>query len=277
MSLTVARALADARALGLARLDAQLLLAHQLQRSRTWLIAHDEAELSAAQAQAFASDCRSRAAGEPLAYLVGRWTFCGLELQVTPAVLVPRPETELLVEWALQLLAGPLTDLPTPAVLDLGTGSGAIALAVKQSWPQARISASDASGSALAVARANADRLGLDLALAAGDWWQAAGDQRFDLALSNPPYIAGADPHLAALAHEPRQALTPGGDGLDAIRCIVAGAAAHLNPVGWLLFEHGHDQDAAVRALLAGAGFDAIATRHDLAGLARCTGGRWPG
>jgi len=161
-------------------------------------------------------------------------------------------------------------------VLDLGTGSGAIALAIKQAWRPARVSATDASEAALAVARSNAERLGLDLAFAAGDWWQAVAGQRFDLALSNPPYIAADDPHLTALTHEPRQALTPGGDGLGAIRRIVAGAAAHLSPGGWLLFEHGHDQDAALRALLAGAGFDSIATRHDLAGLARCTGGRWP-
>jgi len=276
MSLTVARALADARALGLARLDAQLLLAHHLQQSRSWLIAHDDSELASLQAQAFDDDCRRRAAGEPLAYLVGRWTFCGLELRVTPEVLVPRPETELLVEWALQLLAGPLAGIPKPAVLDLGTGSGAIALAIKQAWRPARVSATDASEAALAVARSNAERLGLDLAFAAGDWWQAVAGQRFDLALSNPPYIAADDPHLTALTHEPRQALTPGGDGLGAFRRIVTGAAAHLSPGGWLLFEHGHDQDAALRALLAGAGFDSIATRHALAELARCTGGRWP-
>jgi len=277
VNTTIARALADARALGLARLDAQLLLAHHLQRSRTWLIAHDDAELDATQAQAFAADCRRRAAGEPLAYLIGTWTFCGLELQVTPAVLVPRPETELLVDWALELLAGPLAGVAAPSVLDLGTGSGAIALAVKQRWPAAQVSALDISSAALDVARANASRLGLEVDFKAGDWWSPAGNQRFDLALANPPYIAAGDPHLAALRHEPAQALSPGGNGLGAVERIVADAAGHLNPGGWLLLEHGHDQDAAVCAFLGEAGFQRPSTRRDLSGLARCSGGRWRG
>jgi len=277
VSFTIARALADARAAGLARLDAQLLLAHHLQCSRSWLIAHDDAELDAAQAQAYAADCRRRATGEPLAYLIGAWNFCGLELQVTPAVLVPRPETELLVDWALELLAGPLAGVAAPSVLDLGTGSGAIALAVKQRWPAARVSALDISPAALDVARANARRLGLEVDFAAGDWWSAAGAQRFDLALANPPYIAAGDPHLDALRYEPAQALSPGGNGLGAVERIVADASDHLNPGGWLLLEHGHDQDTAVRTLLQAAGFHRLSTRRDLAGLARCSGGRWRG
>jgi release factor glutamine methyltransferase len=159
-------------------------------------------------------------------------------------------------------------------VIDLGTGSGAIALAVKRGQPAADVWATDASAGALAVARANAQRLGLALGFAAGSWWEAAApDAVFDLALSNPPYVAGGDPHLPALRHEPTAALTPGGDGLDAVRAIVAGAPARLAPGGWLLLEHGHDQAEAVRALLAAHGFGLLRTRTDLAGLPRCTGG----
>ena len=274
---TVADALASARELGLARLDAQLLLAHHLQQPRTWLLAHDDAALPAATAQAYGADCRRRAAGEPLAYLLGEWEFCGLRLRVTPKVLVPRPETELLVDWALELLAGPLGKNPAPQVLDLGTGSGAIALALKQRWPAAEIGAADVSAAALAVARDNADRLGLPVTFVQGDWWQPLAGRHFDLVVSNPPYVAGADRHLAALRHEPRSALTPGGDGLGALACIVESAPAHLKPGAWLLLEHGHDQDAAVRAHLAAAGFECIVSRADLAGLPRCSGGRWPG
>ena len=271
--LRIADALARARAIGVDRLDVQLLLCHLLQRSRAWLLAHDDAELAPAQAAAFEAALARRAAGEPLAYIVGEKEFHGLALAVSPDVLVPRPETELLVDWALELLAGQAA----PAVADLGTGSGAIALAVQHRCPAARVTATDASPAALAVARANAERLGLPLQLAAGSWWQALPGQVFDLVLSNPPYIAGDDHHLAALVHEPRQALTPEGDGLQALRAIVAGAPAHLQAGGWLLLEHGFDQADAVQALLAAGGFREVATRVDLAGLPRCTGGRWPG
>ena len=274
---TVADALASARGLGLDRLDAQWLLAHHLRQSRTWLLAHDDRPLPAATVQAYGADCRRRAAGEPLAYLLGEWEFCGLRLRVTPDVLVPRPETELLVDWALELLCGPLAKNPAPQVLDLGTGSGAIALALKQRWPAAEVSAVDVSAAALAVACDNALRLGLALNFVQGDWWQPLPGRHFDLVVSNPPYVAGADPHLAALQHEPLSALTPGGDGLSALACIVESAPAHLKPGAWLLLEHGHDQDAAVRAQLAAAGFDRILSRADLAGLPRCGGGRWPG
>ncbi|WP_425261690.1 peptide chain release factor N(5)-glutamine methyltransferase [Rubrivivax sp. RP6-9] len=271
--LRIADALARARVSGVDRLDVQLLLAHLLQRSRAWLLAHDDAVLAPAQAAAFEAALARRAAGEPLAYIVGEKEFHGLALAVSPAVLVPRPETELLVDWALELLAGQAA----PTVADLGTGSGAVALAVRHRCPAARLTATDASPAALAVARANAERLGLPLQLAAGSWWQALPGQVFDLVLSNPPYIAGDDHHLPALAHEPRQALTPEGDGLQALRAIVAGAPDHLHAGGWLLLEHGFDQAGAVQALLAAAGFQTIATRTDLAGLPRCTGGRWPG
>ena len=271
--LRIADALARARAIGVDRLDVQLLLCHLLQRSRAWLLAHDDAALAPAQAAAFEAALARRAAGEPLAYIVGEKEFHGLALAVSPDVLVPRPETELLVDWALELLAGQAA----PAVADLGTGSGAIALAVQHRCPAARVTATDASPAALAVARANAERLGLPLQLAAGSWWQALPGQVFDLVLSNPPYIAGDDHHLQALVHEPRQALTPEGDGLQALRAIVAGAPTHLQAGGWLLLEHGFDQADAVQALLAAGGFREVATRVDLAGLPRCTGGRWPG
>lgn len=269
---TVAQTLLRARALGVERLDAQLLLAHHLQRSRSWLLAHDDAELGDAQATAIDADLQRRAAGEPLAYLVGNKEFHGLPLRVTPAVLVPRPETELLVDWALDLLAG----TAGAEVVDLGTGSGAIALAVRHRCPAARVTASDASAQALAVARGNAERLALPVDFVHGSWWQPLAGRQFDLALSNPPYIAGDDPHLPALGHEPRVALTPEGDGLDALRSIVAGAGAHLRPGAWLLLEHGYDQADAVQALLASHGLHDVQTRHDLAGLPRCTGARRP-
>ncbi len=269
---TVADALRHAQALGLERLDATLLLCHQLQRPRSWLITHDDEPLPAATATAYAGDCRRRADGEPLAYLLGEREFHGLPLRVTPDVLVPRPDTETLVDWALERLAA--HGLAAPEVLDLGTGSGAVALAVAHRWPAARVTATDLSDAALAVAQDNARRLGLQLEWARGPWWQAVPGRRFDLVLSNPPYIAGDDPHLPALRHEPRLALTPGGDGLDAIRAIVAGAPAAMRPGAWLLIEHGWNQAPAVAALLAAAGFAEVQTRHDLAQHPRVTGGR---
>jgi release factor glutamine methyltransferase len=267
----VGDALAWARERGLARLDAQLLLAHRLQRSRSWLLAHDDAELDAHEA-GFIADVTRRAAGEPLAYLVGEREFHGLRLVVTPAVLVPRPDTEVLVDWAIELLAG----ATLPQVVDLGTGSGAIALAVKQRCPLAEVTATDASAGALAVAEGNARRLGLPVHFCQGDWWQPLEGRRFDLVLSNPPYIAGDDPHLPALVHEPRAALTPEGDGLAALRQIVGNAPEHLQPGGWVLLEHGFDQAQAVQALLQARGFVSIHTRFDLGAQPRCTGARWP-
>ncbi len=272
---TVAMALRDAKAAGLDRLDAQLLLAHVLGRDRTWLITNDDAVLDAVPSRTFAELTARRAAGEPVAYLVGTKEFHGLALHVDARVLVPRPETELLVHWALERLAAAAG--PHPRVVDLGTGSGAIAIAVKNARPDAEVLATDLSDDALDVARANARTLGLDLQTRSGAWWDALPGERFDLALSNPPYIAGGDPHLPALRHEPTLALTPGGDGLDALRAIVAGAASHLQAGGWLLLEHGYDQAEAVRALLQSHGFSAVETRPDLAGQPRCTGGRLPG
>ncbi len=270
--LSVAQALLEARGLGVDRLDTLMLLADTLACSRTWLLAHDDAALSAEQSARLRARLARRAAGEPLAYLLGEKEFHGLVLQVDANVLVPRPDTEVLVDWALELLAG----APDRSVVDLGTGSGAIALAVKQAQPTATVLATDLSAAALGVARANANRLALDVEFIEGSWWQAVPRRRFHLVLSNPPYIAGGDEHLAALSHEPTLALTPGGDGLDALSCIVAGAAAHLEPGGWLLLEHGFDQGDAVQALLHEHGFGAIQTRRDLAGRPRCTGAHQP-
>ena len=268
--MRIADALNAARALGVERLDAQWLLEHLLGRPRSWLLAHDDSELSAAQAASVQAGLARRAAGEPLAYVLGEREFRGLALRVNPAVLVPRPETELLVDWALE-------HLPPDAaldVVDLGTGSGAIALALQHERPLARLLASDTSAEALAVACGNARQLGLPVEFVQGDWWAPLQGRRFALAVSNPPYVVGDDPHLADLAHEPRCALTPEGDGLAALRRIVQGAPAHLLPGAWLLLEHGHDQADAVQQLLRDAGFEAAQTRHDLAGLARCTGAR---
>jgi release factor glutamine methyltransferase len=273
---TVREALVHARALGVERLEAQALIGHLLKRDRVWVLSHDDHRLDEQSAVALAALLGCRAAGEPLAYLVGEREFHGLRLEVTPDVLVPRPDTETLVDWALELLNREFAHLAAPRVVDLGTGSGAIALAVKHRHPAAQASAVDFSDAALAVARANAERLELGVEFHPGSWWQPLAGRRFDLVLSNPPYIAGDDPHLAALTYEPSLALTPGGDGLDAIRAIVDGAPAHLRPGSWLLLEHGWDQATAVAALLQAAGFEAVSTRTDLADRDRCTGGRWP-
>ncbi|MES2530761.1 MAG: peptide chain release factor N(5)-glutamine methyltransferase [Pseudomonadota bacterium] len=272
---TVAQALRAAAALGVDRLDAQLLLLHALKRSthdRAWLLAHDTDALPGTTWQAFALLCTRRVAGEPAAYLLGEKEFHGLTLQVDARVLVPRPDTETLVEWALECAA----ELRAPALLDLGTGSGAIALALQHARPDAYVDAVDASADALAVAEANAVRLGLPVRFTQADWLDGAAAD-YDLIVSNPPYIAAGDSHLPALAHEPASALVAGADGLDDLRRIVAAAPAHLRAAGWLLLEHGHDQSEAVRALLAARGFSQIASRHDLAGIARCSGGVWPG
>ena len=273
-TLTIAQALAGAAVLGLDRLDAQLLLLHALGQPldrRAWLLAHDGDALPEGAAAAFGALCSARLAGDPVAYLVGEKEFHGLALRVDPRVLVPRPDTETLVEWALALL-------PTAApakVLDLGTGSGAIALAIQRARPAAHVEAVDRSAEALAVARANGQRLGLPVHFRQGDWLDGT-EGRYDLVVSNPPYIAAGDPHLPALAREPLQALVAGADGLDDIRRIVQDAPARLVAGGWLLLEHGHDQSAAVQQLLAGRGFVQVQSRNDLAGIARCAGGKWP-
>jgi release factor glutamine methyltransferase len=269
--MTVAEALAEAQRAGVARLDAQWLLGHQLQRGRAWLLAHDDAELPSEVSAAWPFWLQRRLAGEPLAYLTGEREFCGLRLAVSADVLVPRPETEGLVHWALEVApdGGP--------VLDLGCGSGAIALALKAARPALEVHASDISAAALAVAGRNAQSLGLPISLHAGPWWQAPpAGHRFGLVMANPPYVAPADPHLAALTHEPLLALVPAGDrgdGMTDLRRIIDGASARLLPGAWLLLEHGHDQGAAVREALARAGLQAVETRRDMAGLERFSGG----
>ena len=277
-STTVDGALRSARSIGIERLDAQLMLAHLLGQSRAWLLAHGDDALSASNAAAFEALARRRAAGEPFAYLVGEREFHGLTLAVGPAVLVPRPDTETLVDWALELLQGELRANAAPAVLDLGTGSGAIALALKHGCPRARVWAGERSADALAVARANAERLGLDVHFAHGDWWAALDGlpdvPLFDLVASNPPYIAAGDPHLAALAYEPLSALVAADDGLADIVRIAEGARGRLRAGGWLLFEHGWEQAEAVGRILANAGFGAVQTHADIEGRPRCTGGR---
>jgi len=274
---TLAQLLHEARVLGLDRFDAQALAAHALQQPRAWLIAHADEPVDAATAAQLRTLLRRRADGEPVAYLTGWRGFHGLELQVSPAVLDPRPDTETLVDWALELLAGELSGIATPQVADLGTGSGAIALAVAQACPRAALRAVDASAQALSVARANGTRLGLPVQWLQGSWWQPLGGPPLHLALSNPPYLGADDPHLPALRHEPHAALVPAaGDALADLRTIVAGAAPQLVPGGWLLLEHGFEQADAVAALLAAAGFETIGHRLDLAGHRRCTGGRRP-
>lgn len=253
-------------------LDAGLLLAHVLGRPRSYLIAHSGDALSDADAAAFAGLVERRGEGEPVAYLTGRKGFWSLELEVAPAVLVPRPETELLVELALARLP-PETGL---RAADLGTGSGAIALALASERPRLAVVATDAHPAALAMARSNAARLQLgNVEFREGDWFGAfTADERFDLLVSNPPYVAAGDPHLAGLGHEPRAALAAGEDGLDALRRIAAGAPAHLLPGGHLLLEHGAYQGAAVRGLLLEAGFEDVEIHSDLAGHDRVTLGR---
>jgi len=267
-------ALALAREQGLERIDAQLLLCHVLQCERAWLISHDDAQLSPAQQTRFEEAVAQRAQDVPLAYLIGEKEFHGLRLKVTPDTLVPRADTEVLVDWALELLAEAAA--PCPKVVDLGTGTGAIALALKHRHPAADLSAVDLSAAALAVAQENALRLGLDVQFLQGNWWQPLAGRRFDLIVSNPPYIAGADEHLPALRHEPLTALTPGGDGLLALRILVDGAPAHLQPGAWLLLEHGWDQAESVAAMLQMRGFEAVNSRRDLGGQMRVSGGRWP-
>lgn len=284
---TVAQALAWARAQGLDSLDAQLLLLHALGRAeqdRAWLLAHDTDNLPDSAHAVLQTHVGRRLLGEPVAYLTGQKEFYGLNLRVDARVLVPRPDTETLVDWALEVLAQPgiqtesaqaQVTLPHVAI-DLGTGSGAIALALKHKQPALQVHALDYSRDALAAAQANAQRLHLDIQFRQGSWL-AGIDQLFDVIVSNPPYIAAADPHLAALIHEPLQALASGTDGLDDIRTIITQARTRLTPTGWLLLEHGYDQAEAVRNLLCNAGFTQVQSRHDLAGIERCSGGQGAG
>ena len=268
-----------ALASGLPRLEARVLLEHASGRRREWLLAHGDEIADARATEAFSALARRRRDGEPLAYLTGSREFLGRDFEVSPAVLIPRPETELLVNAVLDHAS------PGARVLDLGTGSGVVAISLVCERADLQVVATDRSPEALAVARRNAQHLaGQALASArlqwrAGSWWDALDAQdRFDLIASNPPYIEAGDPHLAQgdLRYEPQQALVSGVGGLDALREIVAGAPRHLRPAGWLLLEHGCDQDGALRALLAGTGFESIRTLRDASGLPRVTLGRQP-
>jgi release factor glutamine methyltransferase len=255
------------------RVDAELLLTHVLGKPRSWLIAHGNDELDEARAQQFALLVDRRSAGEPVAYLLGRRGFWSLDLDVTPATLIPRPETELLVELALERL--PLNK--STRVLDLGTGSGAIALAVASERPQAHVTATDASANALAVAQRNAQRHNImNVSFVHGDWYAPLNDLRFDIIVSNPPYIESDDPHLRQgdLRYEPLSALASGADGLDDIRRIVRAASSHLLHNGWLMFEHGWNQGNAARLLLCSMGFVEVFTAQDIEERDRVTGGK---
>ena len=252
--------------------EAEILLGHAAGISRSQLLAHPERLLTLEQYSVFRNMLGRRRNGEPVAYLVGCREFWSLPLKVTPATLVPRPETESLVEQAL-------TRLPVGAkleVLDLGTGCGAIALAIACERSHCRVTGSDVSGDALQVARENQDRLALkNVDWAQGSWYQAVPEQKFDLIVSNPPYVAQGDPHLEQgdLPHEPALALASGKDGLNAIRKIIEGAPAHLKSPGWLLLEHGFDQQKAVLELLIAAGFAKVSGHKDLAGIPRVVAG----
>jgi len=267
-------ALAADRATNEARREAELLLQHALRVDRAWLFAHADDEVAAVLAGQFRCYVSRRAEGEPIAYITGRREFFGLDLVVTPDVLIPRPETELLVERALERIAHDAE----ARIADLGTGSGAIALALAHERPHARVLATDASDAALAVARSNAQRLTLaNVEFALGEWCAALGEREFDLIASNPPYIARGDAHLEQgdLRFEPALALSSGSDGLDAIRTIARDARRHLVRGGWLLFEHGYDQGAVVRDILAALGYADAVTWHDIEARDRVSGARY--
>lgn len=256
------------------RLDARLLVQQVATCTHADLLAHAARCLSVEQVARLDKLVRRRAAGEPLAYLLGSAPFHDREFLVSPAVLIPRPETELLAELAIECLRL----LPAAKVLDLGTGSGVLAVTLKCLFPEATVSAVDVSQAALDVARSNARRHAAEIRFLQGDWYAPLGEECFDLIVANPPYVADADPHLGrdGLPFEPQVALTDGirgGDGLNCIRAVVSGASRHLLPGGWLLVEHGYNQATAVRHLLREGDLSGLATWHDLSHLERVSGG----
>lgn len=274
---TLREALAAMTQAGLPALEARMLLTNVTGLTRTQLITRDTQPLDAVQHAALAALLARRLAGEPMAYLVGEREFYGRPFRVSPAVLIPRPDTEIAVQAALARLTG----MQAPRVLDLGTGSGILAVTLACERPDAQVWATDISPAALDIARANAVALGADnVRFLKSDWYAAVpADARFTLIVSNPPYIAAGDPHLSSgdLRFEPVDALTDHGDGLSDLATIVAGAGAHLEAGGWLMMEHGFDQGDAARRLLRDAGFADVFTERDLGGNERCSGGRWPG
>ena len=261
--MTVQEAL---RGSGIDLREARLLLAEATGFSQSSVLAFQERVLEQEAQARFSEFLLKRKRGEPVAYIVGRKEFYGLDLVVNPAVLIPRPETELLVDLALKR--------PFRSALDLGTGSGAIALALKKHLPATRVVATDASAAALEVAKRNAARLNLDVEWRHGRWFEPLGGERFEAIVANPPYVSSGDPHLAELQYEPMLAIVSGHDGLDAIRALAKDAPEHLLPGGWLLVEHGMGQQAAVRALLEEAGLDTATSWPDLAGIPRVSGGK---
>ena len=267
-----ARNLAASADLVEARLEAQILFGRAMGVSRAWLSAHRNEAADPSVADSFHALVRRRQAGEPVAYLVGRREFYGLEFRVTPDVLIPRADTETLVDVALEKLReGTQLD-----VLDLGAGSGCIAIAIAHERPAARVTATDISETALKVARDNAVAIGVDVELVRGAWFEPLAGRRFDLIVSNPPYVATGDQHLQQgdLRFEPATALASGTDGLADIRIIVAHAPGYLRQGGWLLFEHGYEQADVCRDLLLDAGFGEVISRADIAGLPRVAGAR---
>lgn len=257
---------------GLPRLEGRMLLEYVLQQPREWLLAHDTDPLESESAARFLSLATERRQGVPMAHLIGCREFMGDRFEVTPAVLIPRPETETLVEVALAAI----TDRPEPAVLDMGTGSGIVAISLARARPDAQVTATDVSVEALTVAQKNAQTLGVRIAWWQGSWYAALPPEaRFDLIVSNPPYIAAHDTHLQQgdLRFEPTLALTDGADGLSALRQIIAGAGERLSPGGSLWLEHGYDQAQAVGQMLREAGFSSVQTHADLAKVPRVTGG----
>jgi release factor glutamine methyltransferase len=253
--------------------EARILLAYALRVERHWMVAHGADSVPVVQAKAVEALFARRREGEPIAYITGEREFYGLALHVTPSVLIPRPETELVVEQALALIAG----RRTPKVLDLGTGSGAIAVAIAHARRDAQVCASDASAEALAVASRNALRHAVAVRFVQGDWFAALGEERFDLIASNPPYVAHGDPHLEEgdLRFEPQAALRGGPDGMDCIRRIADAARMHLTPGGWLVLEHGYDQGPACVRLLVGFGYTDVVDAQDLSGLPRVCKGQF--
>jgi len=256
------------------RLDARLLLEHVCGCTHTDLIAHSDRELTDDQAIRFATLLARREAGEPLAYLLGSAFFCGLEFAVSPAVLIPRPDTEVLVEQA----EAQARTLSAPRIVDMGTGAGIVAILLARRCPSADVTAVDMSAAALEIARHNAERHGVSVRFVEGDWYSPLGNERFDLIVSNPPYVADGDPHLQqnGLPFEPQMALTDavvGGQGLACIRTLIEGAGSHLSPAGWLMIEHGYDQAVQVRELLRASGFVGVDSWRDEAGIERVSGG----
>lgn len=255
--------------------EARLLLGHVIGKSAAWLEAHRDDE--AVVDNEYSALVGRRAAGEPIAYLIGKREFYGRDFTVTPDVLIPRPETELLVDIANSKVGAGRTAHCAASILDLGTGSGCLAITLALELPQTRVTAVDVSPAALAVAGCNARRLDAHVEFVESDWFSALQPQRFDFIVANPPYVAAGDPHLGEgdLRFEPVGALTDHADGLSAIRRIVTDAPQWLAPNGWLFFEHGYDQAAAVRQLLEAAGFSEIEQQRDLAGIIRASGGRY--